>query len=130
MGCVAPTLLQEGNDMDRRVVLVAFNGEAMCFVHVLLNALDMKERGYDVKVVIEGSATKLVNELVNAGNPFGPLYAQVKANGMIDCVCRACSAKMEALDGVERQGLPICQEMSGHPSLAKYVEQGYTIITF
>lgn len=29
----------------------------MCFVHVLLNALDMQERGYEVKVILEGSAT-------------------------------------------------------------------------
>jgi hypothetical protein len=37
--------------MDKRVVLVAFNGEPMCFVHVLLNALDMEEAGYEVKVL-------------------------------------------------------------------------------
>jgi hypothetical protein len=47
----------------KKIVLVAFNGEFMCFVHVLLNALDMKERGYDVKIVIEGAATKIVPEL-------------------------------------------------------------------
>lgn len=116
--------------MDRRVVLVAFNGEAMCFGHVLLNALDMKERGYDVKIVIEGTATKLVNELNDADKPFGSLYLDVKAKGMIDCVCRACSVKTGALEGAEAQGLPICQEMKGHPSLAKYMEQGYTVITF
>jgi hypothetical protein len=34
--------------MGNRVVLVAFNGESMCFVHVLLNALDMKAKGYEV----------------------------------------------------------------------------------
>ena len=43
----------------KKVALVVFNGEFMCFVHVLLNALDMKERGYDVKIVIEGAATKV-----------------------------------------------------------------------
>lgn len=116
--------------MAKRVVLVAFNGEAMCFAHVLLNAIDMCEKGYDVKVVIEGTATKLVNEFNGANNPFGQLYMQVKAKGLIDCICRACSAKMEALEGAEQQGLPVCQEMAGHPSLAKYLEQGYTVITF
>jgi hypothetical protein len=47
-----------GINMAKQVLLVAFRGEPMCFVHVLLNALDMKERGYDVKVVIEGTATQ------------------------------------------------------------------------
>ena len=34
----------------RKFVLFAFNGELMCFIHVLLNALDMQEKGFDVKI--------------------------------------------------------------------------------
>ncbi len=116
--------------MGRKVVLAAFNGDPMCFVHVLLNALDMEEKGYDVKVMIEGSATKVVNELAEEGKPFSDLYAKVRAKGLIDCVCRACAAKMGALPGVEAQGLPLCDEMKGHPGLAKYMEQGREVITF
>ena len=69
--------------MDKRVLLVAFNGEAMCFVHILLNALDMKTRGYDVKVVVEGTATKLVNDLNDESLPFGKLYVAVRDQGLI-----------------------------------------------
>jgi hypothetical protein len=116
--------------MDRKVVLVAFNGEPMCFVHVLLNALDMEKKGYDVKVVIEGSATNLVNELNDENRPFGKLYLSVREKGMIDCVCKACAAKMEALEGAREQELPLCGEMMGHPSLAKYIDEGYKVITF
>lgn len=116
--------------MDRRVVLVAFNGDPMCFVHVLLNALDMKEKGYEVKVVIEGSATRLVNELVDEKNPFSKLYRDVREKGLIDCVCQACASKLGVLEGIEAQGLPLCKEMKGHPSIAKYVEQDYQVITF
>jgi len=116
--------------MSQKVVLVAFNGEAMCFVHVLLNALDMKKKGYDVKVVIEGGATLLVNEMNKDDAPFAELYAQVKKQGLIDCVCMACAAKLGALDGVEAQGLPLNNEMAGHPSLSAYVDQGYQVITF
>ena len=116
--------------MSKRVVLVAFNGDPMCFVHVLLNALDMERRGYEVKVVIEGNATKVVNELSDEGKPFASVYLDVRGKGMIDCVCQACAAKMGALQGVEAQGLPLCNEMKGHPSLAKYMEQGYEVVTF
>ncbi len=42
-----------------KVALVAFQGEAMCFVHVLLNALDMQQRGITVKIIIEGMAVTL-----------------------------------------------------------------------
>jgi hypothetical protein len=32
-----------------KVALFAFNRESMCFVHALLNALDMKDKGIDTK---------------------------------------------------------------------------------
>jgi len=116
--------------MKEKIALVAFNGEAMCFVHVLLNAVDMHKKGHQVKVIIEGSATKLVAQLNEASAPFAPLYTQVKQLGLIDCVCMACAAKMESLEAAQAQNLPIGNDMNGHPSLAAYMEQGYQIITF
>jgi len=116
--------------MAEKTLLVAFYGEPMCFAHVLLNALDMKEHDLEVKVVIEGTATKMIATLSDAQQPFAKLYESTKAAGLIDCVCKACAAKMEALDAAESQGLPICGEMHGHPSLARYIQQGYRVITF
>ncbi len=112
----------------RRVLLAAFNGELMCFAHVLLNALDMAQKGYEVKIVIEGSATRLIGEMVGPGKPFANLYLEAKDKGLIDGVCRACSVKMGTLEKAREQGLPLCGEMKGHPSLARYLEQGYAVI--
>ncbi len=114
----------------KRVALFAFNGELMCFVHVLLNALDMKERGYEVKLVIEGSATKLVIELAKKDNPMHNLYISIKEAGLIDGVCKACSSKMGVLDAVKAEGLKLLDEMKGHPSMARYHEEGFQIITY
>ena len=114
-----------------KVVLFAFNGEAMCFVHVLLNALEMHGKGWDVKVVIEGSACALPEEYAaDPDHGFSKLYFKVKGLGLIDCVCKACSNKLGALEAVEAQGLPLCDEMTGHPSMARYMAQGYQVITF
>ena len=55
---------------------------------------------------------------------------QVKEKGLIDCVCRACAVKMEALPGIEAQSLPLCAEMKGHPSVARHIDAGYEVITF
>jgi hypothetical protein len=116
--------------MPKRVALFAFNGEPMCFVHVLLSALDMASKDYDVKVIIEGSSTATVNQFNEPDAQFHSLYQEVKAAGLIDCVCKACAAKMGALSGIEAQGLPLCSEMKGHPSMARYIDAGYQIITF
>lgn len=114
----------------KKIALFAFNGELMCFVHVLLNALDMQAKGYEVKVIIEGTATKLVSELAREDNPFSSMYQKVKDAGLIAGACKACSNKMGVLDEVQMEGLEFLTDMSGHPGMASYIEQGYEIITF
>ena len=116
--------------MPRKVALFAFNGDPACFVHVLLNALEMNQKGYDVKIIMEGQATRLITELADPAKPLSNLYKQVKETGLVDCVCKARAAKMGALEAASQQWLPLCEEMSGHASMAKYLEQGYEIITF
>ena len=118
--------------MTEKIALIAFQGEHMCFVHVMLNALDMQEKGYDVKIIIEGSSTALIKKFHDQKerNPFFKFYAQVKEKGLIDAVCKACATKMGSIKEVEAEGLPIVGTMSGHPPLAPYIEEGYKTIIF
>ena len=114
----------------KKVALFAFNGEFMCFIHVLLNAIDMSEKGYEVKIVIEGSATKLVPELAGKDNPMYSLYEKAKKLDLIDGACKACSNKMGVLKEIKGQGIKLLGEMTGHPSMSRYKEEGFEIITF
>jgi hypothetical protein len=118
-----------GADM-KKVVLFAFNGDFMCFIHVLLNALDMKEKGYGVKIVIEGSATKLIPELRKEGNPMHASYQRAKDLDLIAGVCKACSNKMGTADAAKEEGFTLLDDMSGHPGMASYQKQGFEVITF
>ncbi|THB75842.1 MAG: cytoplasmic protein [Desulfobulbaceae bacterium] len=114
----------------KKVALVTYNPEMMCFTHVLLYALDYQSKGYEVKVVIEGGAVKLVSAFKDPEAPFGSLFQKVKAAGLIDCVCKACSVKLESFDDAVALGLRVDGDMMGHPSLEPYMAEGYTIITF
>ena len=113
-----------------KIALFAFNGDPMCFIHVLLNALDFSEKDFEIKVVIEGSATKLVAELARDDHPLHNLYEQVKEKVLLMGVCKACAQKKGALKAAEDQGLRLLEDMSGHPGMANFTEQGYKIITF
>ncbi|MBC7187389.1 MAG: DsrE family protein [Calditrichaeota bacterium] len=114
----------------KKIALFAFTGETGCFAHVLLNALDMKERGYEVRVVVEGTATKQVKLLAEEGRPFANLYRRAKEAGLIDCVCQACAAVSGSLEAALEQGLAACDEMSGHPSIARYLQAGFEVLIF
>ena len=112
-----------------KTVLFAFRGDPMCFIHVLLNALDLYERGREGLIVMEGEAVKLVPVISQADHLLVTLYQKVKALGLIDAVCRACSHKLGVVEAVEKEGLPLTGDMSGHPSMGAYLEKGYEVIT-
>jgi hypothetical protein len=114
----------------KKVALFAFNGELMCFVHVLLNGLDMKEQGFEVKIIIEGSATKLIPDLIVEGNLLNGPYKKVRAENLIDGVCKACATKMGTAEEAKKIGLPLLNDMWGHPGIGKYLKEGYEVITF
>ncbi len=116
--------------MNKKKALFVFNGELMCFVHVLLNALEMKSKGYDVHVILEGLSVKLVGELEKGESPMAGLYTQAKAKGLLAAACRACSVQLNVLESVEKSGIPLVENMSGHVSMSDYMDQGYDVIAF
>ncbi|MHA1674756.1 MAG: DsrE family protein [Promethearchaeota archaeon] len=116
---------------EMRYCIFAFRGDLMCFSHVLLNALHMRSMDYDVKIVIEGEATKLIKTFHDdPKTPFYGLYKKVKESDMISAVCQACATKMGSFEAAEAERLPIVGDMNGHPSMTTYIEEGYKIITF
>lgn len=109
-----------------KYAIFAFRGEPVCFTHVMLNALDLDAKGHDVKVILEGEAVELV-QTMREGEIR--LFAEMESKGLIDAVCRACSATLGVLEYNEKSGLRMAGEMNGHVAFSTYTDQGYTIIT-
>ena len=114
----------------KKFALFVFNGDPMCFIHVLLNALDMKSKGHETKIIMEGSSVTLVPELVKPENPLHGLWKRNLEAGLIEGVCKACSGKLGTLEAAKEQGLILLDDMAGHPSMASYRDKGFEIITF
>ena len=114
----------------KKFALFVFNGDPMCFIHVLLNALDMQAKGHEAKIIVEGAATQLIPELAKEENMLHGLWEKVKSQGLVEGACKACSKKMHTADAAWAQGLALLEDMSGHPGMAGYSAQGYEIITF
>ena len=114
----------------KKCALFVFNGDPMCFVHVLLNAIDMSDKGYEVKIIIEGAATQLLTELEKKAHPLNQLWVKAKSKGLVEGVCKACANKMETINAAKIQGLALLEDMLGHPGMARYRDAGFEIITF
>jgi len=115
---------------QEKTVLFAFRGDPLCFVHVLLNGIDMHERGRQGLIVIEGDAVTLVEKMSQPGHFLSPLYQKAKSLRLFAGACKACATKLKAIDAIEKEGIPLIGEMSGHPSMGGFMEQGYEVITF
>lgn len=113
--------------MEKGVCFV-FRDEEMCFIHVLLYALDAIASGRTFQIVFEGRATRLVPLLAAEDHPLHELYTKVKTQGSIAGACRACSAKMGVLQEVVKEGIAILDDMNGHPSIHRFAEAGYTVL--
>lgn len=109
-----------------KIAFFPFKGEKMCFMHILLNALDLHEKGITAKIIMEGEAVKLIKELEEEENK---IYKKVKDLGLFDSICKACSAKMGVLEYNEKCGIPLKGDLQGHPAMYEFIKEGYKIIT-
>ncbi len=110
----------------KKIAFFPFKGEKMCFMHILINALDLHEKGVDTKIIVEGEAVKLIKVLEEEDHK---LYKKVKEAGIFDSICKACSAQMGVLEYNETTGIPIKGNANGHPAIYDYISEGYDIIT-
>lgn len=113
----------------KKVAIFAFRGEPMCFIHVLLNALYFDEKGVEVKVILEGEATKLVPDFFKENSPLYHLFKKVWEKGLIEGICKACAQKMGTLEMAKEKNIKILEDMYGHAGIAGFLVEGYEIIT-
>jgi len=114
----------------KKIALFVFNGDPVCFIHVLLNGLDMKAKGMEGRIIVEGAATALLPKLAETTNPLHKLWEKAKAEKIVGGVCKGCAHKMGTVDEAVKQGLTLLEDMSGHPSMSGYIEQGFEVISF
>jgi hypothetical protein len=112
----------------QKTIIFAFQGNPMCFIHVLLNALNMAEQGMEGKIILEGEAVKLVPEMEKSDHFLHKMYTKAKEEGLILGACRVCSNMMGVAEAVKAESIPLIGEMAGHPAMAEYIKEGYTII--
>lgn len=107
-----------------------FTDRADTFAHAVLNALDMFERDMDVRVVLDGRATRVLKKAGKASDPVGFLLSEALGASLVDCVCQSCADRYRTLDAAVQMNLPLTEPAQGHPSIADYLAQGYEILTF
>lgn len=111
-----------------KTAFFVFRKDLGTFVHVMINTLDMNERGHQALIILEDKATALLFEFLHKDRNSSNLFEEVVAKGYLDCVCRACSSKTESLNIAEAFKLKVSGDMKGHPSMQDYIDRGFQIV--
>jgi intracellular sulfur oxidation DsrE/DsrF family protein len=109
----------------KKQVIVLFNYNKGIFTHILLNVLDMADKGYEVGVIFESEACKFIKEFEDKNYDK---FEQLKSKKLIYAVCEVCAKAMDALDSAKRQALPINGELAGHPPFDSWLKQGFELV--
>ena len=109
----------------KKILFYGMTGEKSCFLHLLMNAVQLYEGGAEVKVIFEGASVKLAAPLTKDQNP---VFMRAKNADLLAGICLACSKIMGVYEENAALGLPMLNDMSGHAGMKPYVDQGYEVI--
>ena len=114
-------ILQAGNET---------NEGAARAVHALLYARELAEKGYDVALVFDGAAAGWALEFKNADNPLNKHYEKVVELGAVLEICDYCAEHFDVKSRLsDQQKALLAGDYEGHPSLVRWIEKGYAIIS-
>lgn len=101
--------------------------------NALAAAYDLKQKQHEVEILFQGAGTRWAGHLMNVGHPAHGLYNAVADR--VAGVSSGCADVFGAREGAEANGFSLIGDnaipgTSGLPSLARYLGEGYSVITF
>ena len=119
---------------QRKLLLVVFTNDPCKRNHAFMHALDLKQCGHVVQILLEGESTRCLAE---REGKFGELFDLAKMQNLIAGACKTaahgCSTGDPTRNVVElaRQlNIPLISGMMEHAAIGDYVSRGFEIITY
>lgn len=118
--------------MSKVAILVLADTETHGDLGRVFNALvatkEFKSGGDDVRLILDGAATKWPGILSNPGHHAHRLFEEVR--DVIAGACGFCTKAFEATESLQHAHVEPLDEYEGHPSIRNLVAGGYQIISF
>ena len=96
----------------------------------MLYAIELKEAGFDVKLIFEGSGTRWAEELTrpNGKSPLIPQFREMTKLGVRSEACDFCSEAFDVKTPLRDRKFKLVSEYKGHPSIVALSKKGYRIL--
>jgi len=98
-------------------------------LHALLYSKELVEAGYEVVLIFDGAGTTWAKESENPQHKLHGVYLGLKKLGITQEICDYCAGAFKVkADLIDRQVALLRNSYGGHPSIAKWVKQGYNLL--
>ena len=99
-------------------------------LHALLYATELRDKGYKVVLIFDGAGTQWAEEFSNpdSDSKILPHYKAFAKTGIEEIVCDYCAGAYRVKEKLQEREEPLESGYKGHPSIAKWVDQGYQLI--
>ena len=97
-------------------------------VHALLYAQELKDSGYDVTLVFDGAGTEWAKALRDPENKLHGAYQKLREAGVTQIICDYCAGAFKVKEDLKDEDVPLVGDFKGHPSIVKYIKQGYQLV--
>ncbi len=121
--------------MPRKFLFVLFSDDACRQNHAFMYALDLHAKGYQVRVLLEGPATALINALNDSDSHTGELLRRTKNAGLLAGACARASQGCATADAsrnvharAEQAAIQLLGDMDGHAAIEPFLREGYEMI--
>ena len=96
----------------------------------ILYAIELKEAGYDVKLIFEGAGTKWAEQLTRSDgkSPLIPQFRELNKLGVKVEACDFCSETFDVKTALRQRKFKLVGEYKGHPSIVTLSKKGYRIL--
>lgn len=97
-------------------------------VNALFAAKEFKDGGDAVQVIFSGAGTKWIGEIATPGHKLNAVYNDLRGN--IVGACSFCSTAFGVSDAIKDQSIELLEEFGTNMSFRRFLQEGFTVITF
>lgn len=98
-------------------------------LHALLYAKQAIDAGIQTKLIFDGGGSEWALEMATETGKYHDKYKELLEKGVILGVCQFCAKAFHVENELQLLDTHFIKEDQGHPNVAKYIADDFTVIT-
>lgn len=113
-----------------KVLFYVYDDTEASLVHLFLYLKELNRKKIEARMILDGKAAAILATLDSKPRSFTEKFFHARDNGWILGVCKACALMGNSVEGARKEFIPILEDLDGHAPMARFIEDGYTIVKF